>query len=199
MALNSLQDQLQNLDLLFGCLPFSPATNIEQHHERFDDIPRYLFQVFTPKSQGTTDMVWTKSKDARHEARTSGVDIFARHTKKQTADMLNSHLQWQECSDDNLVSWTSSLLFVMVYIFHLHTNVRDQSSFNNIHLCIIDTSSFPNEVFLQDKDLIRAYRSASQGLQNFEELHSKQHRCLSGYYYFGEYLSQGTLKIEDKC
>jgi hypothetical protein len=45
-------------------------------------------------------------------------------------------------------------------------------------------------------DLIRAYRSLDTSLRNFDGLRTKIH---GGAYYFGEYLSQGALKIEDKC
>jgi hypothetical protein len=48
-------------------------------------------------------------------------------------------------------------------------------------------------------ELIQCYRHFHQNLQNFEGLRSRKHNCLSGYYYFGEYLSQGSLKIEGKC
>ncbi|KAH6714588.1 hypothetical protein BKA61DRAFT_605536 [Leptodontidium sp. MPI-SDFR-AT-0119] len=52
------------------------------------------------------------------------------------------HPQWWKGHEDNLVSWTSSLLFALVYIFHLHANSNDRSAFDDIHLCIIDTNQF---------------------------------------------------------
>jgi hypothetical protein len=91
------------------------------------------------------------------------------------------------------------LLFALAYIFHLHANKRDGSSYDNIQLCVIDTSSFPEAVFLRDMDLIRAYRSFDSRLRDFETLRCKRRNGFSGYYYFGEYLSQGALKIEGKC
>ncbi|ENH71809.1 hypothetical protein FOC1_g10004056 [Fusarium oxysporum f. sp. cubense race 1] len=48
-------------------------------------------------------------------------------------------------------------------------------------------------------DLIRAYRSFDSSLWNLEGLGCKKRNGFSGYYYFGEYLSQGALKIEGKC
>lgn len=48
--------------------------------------------------------------------------------------------------------------------------------------------------------LIRAYRSFDSSLWNLEGFRCKKKRNgFSGYYYFGEYLSQGDLKIELKC
>ncbi|PCD21511.1 hypothetical protein AU210_016472 [Fusarium oxysporum f. sp. radicis-cucumerinum] len=200
MSLDILQNQLQNLSVVDPeCLPFRPTGNFERRHETFDAVPRYLFRVFTPKSQGKTDESWTKSMDARYEVADSRVDIFARANKQRTAEMLYRHLRWWKGPDDNLVSWTSSLLFALVYIFYLHANTRDGSTFGNIHLCVVDTSSFPEAVFLRDVDLIRAYRSFDSRLWNFEGLRCKRRSGFSGYYYFGEYLSQGALKIEGKC
>lgn len=131
--------------------------------------------------------------DARDASPSSRVDILARDNDRQVASMLNRHLRWQEGPEDNLVSWTSSLLFALVYIFHLRANSRDGSAFDNIYLCVIDTGSFPRGVFLRDMDLISAYQLFDEDLLDFRRLR------LKGSYYFGEYLSQGVLKIEDKC
>lgn len=48
-------------------------------------------------------------------------------------------------------------------------------------------------------DLIRFYRSADEGLLGFERLRSRKMLGFTGYYYFGEYLSQGALKLKGKC
>jgi hypothetical protein len=98
------------------------------------------------------------------------VDIFAREDNEQVASMLNTHLRWWESLEDNLVSWTSSLLFALVYIFHLHANSRDGSAFEDIFLCIIDTTMFPKGVFLRDMDLIEVYLSFDAALENFNNL-----------------------------
>jgi hypothetical protein len=74
--------------------------------------------------------------------------------KDQFTSMLFRYLDWYKGPEDNLVSWTSSLLFVLVYIFHLYANLTDGLTFDDIHLCIIDTISFPRGVFLRDMDLI---------------------------------------------
>jgi len=130
--------------------------------------------------------------DARFGKENYKVDIFERENKQQVASMLNRHLQWWEGHEDNLVSWTSSLLFALVYIFHLHANSRDGSAFDDIFLCIIDTKQFPKAVFLRDMDLIKAYFPLDADLKRMQNLRLSD-------YYFGEYLSQGALKIEDKC
>lgn len=88
------------------------------------------------------------------------------------ASMLNWHLRWSGKPEDpdNLVSWTSSLLFVLQYIFYRHTRWKDRSSLDKIYLCVIDTVSFPNGVFLRDIDLIYAYRSFDINLRDLEGL-----------------------------
>jgi hypothetical protein len=174
-------------------LLFCPSGDKAWLQGKFDNIPRYLFRVFTPKSCGATDRSWTKSMDARRATGRSRVDIFARENNGQVARMLHRHLRWWEGFEDNFVSWTSSLLFALVYIFHLHANSRDGSAFDDIFLCIIDTTKFPKAVFLRDMDLIQVYLSFDAGLEDFKDLRLKKDM------YFGEYLSQGALKIEGKC
>lgn len=155
MTLPDIADELRALSLSDSeYFLFRPSSDKAWLREKFDDIPRYLFRVFTPKSCGTTDRFWAKSMDARHATENSRVDIFAREDNEQVASMLHTHLHWWEGPEDNLVSWTSSLLFALVYIFHLHANSRDGTAFNDIFIYIIDTTKFPKAVFLQDMDLI---------------------------------------------
>lgn len=200
MALENLVNELQALNLSDSeCLRFCPTKDKSWLWEKFGDIPRFLFRVFTPNSCGVTDLFWTKSMDARHGRANHKVDIFVRDDHTQVAAILYRHFRWLEGPEDNFVSWTSSLLFVLVYIFHLNANVRDGSAFENISLCVIDTTRFPGGVFLRDMDLIRAYRSFETDLRNFEGLRSKKYNGYSGSFYYREYLSQGALKIENRC
>ncbi|KAK0513941.1 hypothetical protein JMJ35_003663 [Cladonia borealis] len=194
MAFSNIADELQTLSLSDPeYLLFCPSGDKAWLREKFNDIPRYLFRIFTPKSCGMTDTSWTKSMDARYTPEKSRVDIFARQDNEQVASMLNTHLRWREGLEDNFVSWTSSLLFALIYIFHLHANSRNGSAFDNIFLCIIDTTNFPKEVFLRDMDLIQVYSPFDTDLEDFKGLRLRKDM------YFGEYLSQGALKIEGKC
>lgn len=202
MASPDLADSLQALSLDPECLPFCPEdrpTESKASLREKLEVPRYLFRVYTPNSAGVTDKLWTKSMDARYGHAGCKMDILKRTDDKQVAGMLNRHLRWMEGPSDNLVSWTSSILFALTYIFHLHANERDGSAFEDICLCIVDTSCFPKGVFLRDMDLIDAYRNFDQDLKDFASLRSKKHSSFSGFYYFGEYLSQGALKIANKC
>ncbi|OAL46890.1 hypothetical protein IQ07DRAFT_480865, partial [Pyrenochaeta sp. DS3sAY3a] len=176
-------------------LLFQPSGSKSELLKSLDNIPRYLFRVFTPKATGITDASWTKSKDARHGRPSPEVDIFDYTHDTTVAAMLNRHLRWWE-GHDNFVSWTSSLLFALVYIFYLHAGRRDGSDFADISLCIIDTTRFAKGAFFQDLDLMRAYSAFDSGLADMLKLRTEKHE---GCFYFGEYLSQGALKIEGKC
>lgn len=184
------------------CLPFHPPENKQSPRKVFHDIPHYLFRVCTPKSAGETDHSWTRSLSARNGGENCGLDIFHWTDRNQVALMINCHLRWwknDNGNDSNLVSWTSSLLFALVYIFYLRASERDGSDLDKIHLCIIDRTKFPDHVFIRDLDLISAYESNDtlssdrKGLTNLHLMRTKPPN------YFGEYLSQGALKIKDKC
>ena len=176
MAHEDLANQLEDLNLTDAeCLPFRPTEDVVR---KFDEIPRSLFRVFTEKSCGTTNKTWAKSKDARDAAEDYSVDLFARDDKNRVADMISRHLWWNEGSD-NLVSWTSSLLFALVYIFHRRANKRDRSIFDNISLCVIDTTCFLPGVFIRDMDLSTQIWGGwrTQGKRSFT-LESTCHRVL---------------------
>jgi hypothetical protein len=81
-------------------------------------------------------------------------------------------------------------------MFHLHANARDGSDFEDIQLCIVDTTCLPRGIFVRDLDLIRAYNSHDVDLAETEKLRTLRQ---GGRFYFGEYLSQGALKIEGGC
>lgn len=174
---------------------FDPPGNIKAS---LCEIPRYLFRIFSRRSQGVTDRSWAKSMIAKSGAARSSVDIFQLDDYIAAA-IVNRHLHWLEGPDDNLVSWTSSLLFALVYIFHLHANTSDQSTFDNIWLCVVDTAALPKDAFIRDTDLIRAYECFDEDLRDLGRLRSQYNGTHSGHFYFGEYLSQGSLCIENQC
>lgn len=117
--------------------------------------------------------------------------------KKRTeiAQALNLHLQWLQNGGnrDNFVSWTSSLLFAIQFIYYRHLSAKDRSCLAEIKLYIIDTRQFLSGTFIRDLDLIDAFCVAENSLSDFRSMRNRPN------YYFGEYLSQGSLKIENKC
>lgn len=174
------------------CLPFQPSDRFRYLADSLSPIPRYLFRVYTPLSDGHTDDSWAMSRDAWAQNPTAVFDLFSRDTQV-AALMLDGHLRWTDNSTrtDNFVSWTSSLLFALQYIFYRHKSARDGSMLEDIKLCIIDTTAFADGTFIRDMDLIDAYEQFNSGLASLRKLRTQE-------YYFGEYLSQGALKIEAK-
>lgn len=102
-------------------------------------------------------MTCAKSLAAKNESVDSKVDSFSRD-KTRAAEMVAERRLWSTTgTEDNLVSWTSSLLYALVYIIYHLAKVDNIGTFD-IHVCVIDTSDFPKRVFLRDLDLILAYR-----------------------------------------
>lgn len=162
-------DELQALTLSEpDHLLFNPPNNKSSLKEAFDNIPRYLFRVTTPKSDGTTNRTWVKSKNAKRGELNSSTDVFARDSTS-VAEMLYRHLRWcKGDNDDNFVSWTSSLLFALQYIFYRRT--LNSLDIQDIYLCIIDTLAFPRATFLKDMDLIDTYSAHNPALSRFRIL-----------------------------
>lgn len=166
------------------------------------NIPRYLFRIVSPLSDGRTDSAWVRSQAACQNTRSSREDVFSawnNNRQIKIASTLNLHLRWWPKGDleDNFVSWTSSLLFAIQYIYYRHQDLRDASSLDDIDLYVIDTTQFPLGTFLRDLDLIKAFlpfdTPQEKNLKDLLTLREKPN------FYFGEYLSQGSLKIEGKC
>lgn len=184
-------------------LLFKPQADSGLAPTALDEIPRYLFRVASPLSSGTTNGIWVRSKSAYQNRNFFTEDIFfGLNAEKRTtiARTLNLHLRWwpQDDVTDNFVSWTSSLLFAIQYIYYRHLSPDDGSSLEDIKLYAIDTTRFPKGTFLCDLDLIDTFwehddHPPGKDLENFRSFRN------GPKLYFGEYLSQGSLKIEGKC
>ncbi|KAL7954984.1 hypothetical protein V8C34DRAFT_316811 [Trichoderma compactum] len=153
-----------------------------------NEPPRYLFRVSTPYSQGTTDTHWVKSMAASDSLACGEADILSTKKKQHAADMLNRHLRWRKCPHDNLVSWTSSLLFALVYIFHIRASIHNEVTLDQIQLLVVDTTGLPKGAFMRDLDLMCAFRSVDPSLRNVEDL---RHRQSSKF--------QATITLESHC
>lgn len=184
------------------CLPFNPVGTEEWTKDTFEEVPRYLFRVATPTSGGQTTNSWAKSKDAANARASSQTDIFARSAPR-VANMLDKHLWKKENNKfDNFVSWTCSLLYAIQYIFYRHH--EDRTSLDKIDLYIVDTTKLPKGAFVRDMDLVSVFGPLNAGLQKLQGIRNGTARSspqsnLPDFlrcYYFGEYLSQGALKIE---
>jgi hypothetical protein len=113
---------------------------------------------------------------------------------KETARLIRGHLKWQHLEKDNLMSWTSSLLFAIQYVFHKHAFSRGSLAFEDVNILVVDTAGFPADSFIRDMDLINAYCTYDAELENFRDLRTEKLRG-SEEFYFGEFLSQGALAI----
>ncbi|KAH7305570.1 hypothetical protein B0I35DRAFT_400300 [Stachybotrys elegans] len=179
-------------------LLFQPRGSKEWLREKFDVVPTYLFRVFTSNSAGTTDDGWVKSHEAAHKTAWSKRDIFDWDDDSRVASMVFQHLRYRSGEvDDNLVSWTSSLLYALHYMRILHHKHR--VDWSDIKLLVIATTGLPRGVFVRDMDLIDAFAPHDSRLTDFGSLRRRKHPTLSGFYYFGEYISQGALKIMGKA
>lgn len=179
--------------LLFMPQADSGIGDMALHH-----IPRYLFRVASPRSDGNTNETWVRSESAHREKDSSMEDIFFNLNSEKRANIakiLNLHLRWWPKSglEDNFVSWTSSLLFAIQYIYYRHSSPRDGSRLADIKLYVIDTTKFPRGTFMRDLDLMHIFGEFDEDLKDLQSLRN------GSSYYFGEFLSQGTLKIENKC
>ncbi|KAK3615710.1 hypothetical protein LTR56_026429 [Elasticomyces elasticus] len=198
MALAGLTETLQNTTLNGSALVFSPHTHARWSDLELQPVPRFLFRIYTPKSDGFTDEHEASSRDATSEAHKSNEDVFSAQTPEAIATRIADHLWWRKLArSDNLVSWSSSMLFLVPYIFYRHHESSDRSSLHDIRLLVIDTERFPARTFIRDSDLISAFKEfdtrEEKGLKSMAHLRSNTD-C-----YFGEYLSQGSLRISGKC
>ncbi|KAL7948716.1 hypothetical protein V8C42DRAFT_312091 [Trichoderma barbatum] len=165
-------------------VPFNPSGNLAT---KLHNTPRYLFRVYSDVSAGKHSSEWMKSCDALKNTFT---DIFARDASI-VALTLNEHLWWQPKSfGDPFISWTTSLLVAIQYAIYKHKT--EHAELNTIYLCIVDTTLFPNGVFIKDLDLIEEFHDKVPdhqlvmfkgeqqhwkdiGLRNLRHLRNKKH------------------------
>ncbi|EWG38497.1 hypothetical protein FVEG_01698 [Fusarium verticillioides 7600] len=124
------------------------------------------------------------------------IDIFSINYQ-EASGMLHHHLDrglsspWET---DNLVSWSSSLIFAIQYANWRFCNPPRFSRPMDIRICAVDTSKFPRGQFARDKWLLKCFKNTefSDQENSFRELR------LNEDHDNGEYLSQGVLHIEDR-
>ena len=179
-------------------LPFEPTQSQRDQMPLFKNnyVPRYLFRLHTAETAGetTTSHVIPPASLCGQTDRMR--DIF-RLPRADAAELLNSHFRWwrrhePEC---NLISWTSSLLYVLQYGFYRHR--IDNLNLAQIYLHVLDTRGFPEGTFIKDIEIMKVFDEYSKAgwktLTDFFQLRK------IGVYYFGEYLSQGKLSLKGCC
>ncbi|KAF4886040.1 hypothetical protein CGCF415_v006602 [Colletotrichum fructicola] len=157
-------------------------------------IPRFLFRLTGPLSAGETSTTSVSSRAWLNNSPTRHHDLFSTtpFSPALIAHKLEDHLLSLHAFDSNLVSWTSSLLFALHYAVHRHYTGE---SLQDLYLLVVDTTQFPEGVFIRDLEAIDAFRGYSRIPPDKDGL-KRLWRWRSGNAYFGEYLSQGRLPLD---
>ena len=97
-----------------------------------DDVPRYLFRAYSNKSFGyndSTEMIPTAfNEGVGHKS------IF--HVPEQERQkMLSDHLAWSRDTCSDFLSWSSSLLFVLIHGVRRKYYQKEEG----VNICIMDT------------------------------------------------------------
>lgn len=176
-------------------IPFAPIPSDQLLNASLDNIPTYLFRVSDHKSPGTTSPTEVCSPAFINLQR--AVDLYGME-RERAASVLRDHLQWK-CEEHScdLMSWTSSLLFALQYAFYRHQYwKKDSEDFSDTFILIVDTRQFKRGAFSRDLQAIDAYKGISTGDKDGRSLNDLYKIRQNGCYYFGEYLSQGRLKLD---
>lgn len=191
-------------------LPFNPGREFEALQKKYGRVDRYLFRLFDKNSKASTDKTWVKSNDARHLGPNRDRDIFTRADRDAVAQALRRHLlgEIQPREEDHFVSWSSSLLSLLQYTCHKTRQAGDHSPADTF-ICVVDTTTFPAPVFMSDMFLISAFSkydtstslpsASKRRLSDLQSLRHKKHPDYAGSHYYGEYLSQGAMRVKGNC
>jgi hypothetical protein len=177
---------------------FYPPASFDTQSLNFDAVPQYLFRTFDEASSGKNDesvIASLASITGSHESSRTDILTLERH---KTARLLYMHLN-KSCftgkASDNLMSWTSSLLFAIQYAVWRLRFRRCRRS--DIKICAVDTKNFPQGQFAQDIWLLKAYHATAKRLgdpmRSFFDF-----RLENEDFYNGEYLSQGAVNHTDR-
>jgi len=90
-----LSDEVQALSLSEPkYLLFNPTGDKAGLKANFDDIPRYLFRIITPESDGIINRFWVKSKDTRYARMNSRINVLELDDNQQVASLFNKYFRW---------------------------------------------------------------------------------------------------------
>jgi hypothetical protein len=172
---------------------FYPPASFSTESLNLDAVPQYLFQTVDEASSGRNDeSVIASMASIVGSQESSRIDLLTLE-RHRAAKLLHMHLT-KDCfggkESDNLMSWTSSLLFAIQYaVWRLRVRRCHPS---DIKICAVDTRKFPRGQFVQDIWLLEAYHATAERLGNpirsFFDF-----RLENEDFYNGEYLSQGAV------
>lgn len=171
---------------------FSPPARLRRQLSFLEGVPRYLFRTFDGASSGKNDSSVVASVASVLMPSISRHDLLSMDEDRAT-ELLHQHLN-KSCfggsGSDNLMSWTSSLLFAIQYGIW-RANIG-RISLSDVQIYAVDTSNFPKGQFVQDVCLLEAYRAAAQGAGK-DTREFFRFRLENDDFYNGEYLSQGQV------
>lgn len=169
------------------------SSNVKLFTPASPDIPQYLFRTFDMLSSGRSDddvVASMVSASGLHEG--SRIDLLSL-PKLEATNMLYKHLTKlfrDEADLDNLMLWTSSLLYAIQYAIFKRHNSGCRSA--DIKICAVDTRNFPRGQFAPDMWLLQAYRNTAAHVDG-ETRKFFRFRLKDERYHNGEYLSQGSV------
>jgi hypothetical protein len=174
---------------------FYPPLSPNSQALKIEDAPTYLFRTFVEASPGPNDddviasvasrvgMPGNDRIDLLQLGRTVAADCLRTHLDKGPSDVY---------TNDNLMSWTSSLLFAIQYAIYRSRGRQPE----NIKICMVDTRKFPQGQFARDLWLFQAIESTTLPQGEARKFFEFRQAWLD--YYNGEYLSQGTVNLTDR-
>ncbi|RWA07423.1 hypothetical protein EKO27_g7676 [Xylaria grammica] len=175
---------------------FSPSASIFGSSDpELEEIPPYLFRVFDHRSSGKNSATVMASEASIRRAQDSRIDILSLDESTVT-ERLHYHLEQKSLVDaenfDNLISWTSSLLFALQYA--IYRDYKFGIGTEYVKICVVDTRKFPRGQFVSDMRLIQRYRQTAEDIGGKPE-NFFRFRWTDERYYNGEYLSQGRVHL----
>jgi len=173
---------------------FYPPTSLNRSLV-FEEPSRYLFRTFDSGSSGTSNENVIASTASVSRTQERGRTDLLGIRKNEAAELLRLHMKkglFDGYTTDNLMSWTSSLIFAIQYAIR-RSEWRET---DDIKICVVDTRKYPQGQFARDTWLIEYF-------QPIDQLPSLAKTCFQfclSYpdYYNGEYFSQGAVSIADR-
>lgn len=156
--------------------------------------PPYLFRVFDWKSSGKNDEEVMASSEYASQTQTSVVNDLLDMENLKATRLLSYHIgdKWTRKNDDqdNLVSWTNSLLYAVQYATYRQHRLSLLNT--DIKICMVQTSQFPQGQFVRDIELLKKYLPIANNLGG-EVKRVFNRRLCKQEFYNGEYFSQGVV------
>lgn len=159
--------------------------------EELPKTPRYLFRTSDSASSGYSDDEVVASPATSHTNFSVNSKDLLSFEREVACEKLCAHLE-KDCfgtadCTDNLMSWSSSLLFVIQYAFwrchHRHCSPVD------VKICVVDTKNFLCRQFDRDLWLLKKFHKSTDECPKMRHVMGLRDKGFDN----GEYLSQGIV------